>query len=398
MSDNRLLVLPKLGLTMTEGAIAEWVLAPGESFKAGDVIFIVESDKAAVEFEAPSTGVLQEIIVEAGKTVPVGTEIGRWLLEGSTSTDPQAAPKAPVVAENADRRPDVASTKSEPTATQVTNRVVATPLARRLANQAAVDLSQVSGSGPRGRIQAADVTAHIEHNVPSAPSSTYQLPTAGQRTMATRMTAAKQEIPHFYLSVDAEVSELIEFRSTLADLPGRPRVSMTHLLVAGVVDALQHVPDMNRIWTEEGYLSFDTIDVGLAINTSSGLVSAVARDLGPKSFYEKVRCIDELIQRARAGKLRPDDVRGGAITISNAGMHDVRYMSSIIVPGQSSILGVGAIQECFRPDENGNPQLRRELGMVLSADHRIHTGVSALDFLNQLKMSLRQPVALLAGM
>ena len=216
--------------------------------------------------------------------------------------------------------------------------------------------------------------------------------------MASRVSASKLTIPHFYLSIDVDASALLDLRRNLNALPDRPRASVTHLLLAAVVEALRRVPAMNRVWTEDGMLTLPTLDVGLAVDTNRGLMSPVVRDLADKGFFGVVRSVDAVIQRARDGTLRLGDLQGGAITISNAGMHDVRYMGSIIVPGQSAILGVGSVQECFRPDEQGRPVLRREIGIVLSADHRIHTGVSALGFLNALKTVLQSPLALLAGM
>jgi len=421
MAANRQLVLPKLGLTMTEGAVLEWCIVPGARFTAGQTIFVVECDKAAVEFDAPADGVLHEILVPAGETVPVGTEIGRWSLDGDDTmagpTDserpPASAPTSPVAAASP-RKAHQVRQSSTPVAKDEASfpRVVATPLARRRAAPHGLDLTGVTGSGPRGRVLAADVEAALQAHEDArertssdfsarahAPESAAGpvAPTASQRTMAARVTASKREIPHFYLSIDVDVGELFVLRRSINELPGRPRVSVTHFLVAAVVEALRQTPAMNRVWLEGGLLDLPTVDVGLAVDTSHGLMSPVIRDLASQSFFGIVRSVDAAIGRARTASLRAADVQGGAITISNAGMHDVRYMSSIIVPGQSAILGVGSVQSCFRPDADGRPVLRRELGLVLSADHRIHTGVSALGFLNRLKSIVQRPVALLAG-
>ena len=154
---------------------------------------------------------------------------------------------------------------------------------------------------------------------------------------------------------------------------------------------------MNRIWSENALLQLSTLDVGLAVDTPRGLMSPVIHDLGPQSFFGIVRSVDEVIGRARTASLGAGDVDGAAVTVSNAGMHDVRDMISIIVPGQSAILGVGSVHSCFRPDAEDRPVVRRELSIVLSADHRVHTGVSALRFLNELKSILQQPLTLVEG-
>jgi pyruvate dehydrogenase E2 component (dihydrolipoamide acetyltransferase) len=211
------------------------------------------------------------------------------------------------------------------------------------------------------------------------------------------MSASKREIPHFYLASDVEITELLNSRRQLNELQGRPRVTFTHLFVAAVARALLAAPAMNRVWSENGCLAFATIDVGIAVDTKRGLMNPVVHDIGQDDFYVLVRKIEDVIARARRGALRADDVRGGAITVSNAGMRDIRYMTSIIVPGQSMILGIGSVQECFRPDSSGGPSLCREIGLVLSADHRLHTGVSAASFLDQLKNGLSRPLTLLMG-
>lgn len=426
MSADRQLVMPKLGLTMTEGAVAEWSIQPGARFTAGQTVFVVESDKAAVEFEAPADGILHEILVPVGTTVPVGTEIGKWTLAddgqaasledetppaaAAVATPTALAPATPAVATGAQARQH--STAAD-VAGAASPRIIATPLARRHATSGNVDLGSVPGTGPRGRIVAADVAAAVQARsevrslAPAAQVSratpaalaagAVVVPTTSQRTMAARVTASKREIPHFYLSIDVDVDELLALRQSLNEIPERPRTSVTHLLVAAVVEALRRAPNMNRVWIEEGLKELPSVDVGLAVDTPHGLMSPVVRDLGPQSFFGIVRAADAVIGRARTASLRAADVQGGAITISNAGMHDVRYMSSIIVPGQSAILGVGSVQSCFRPDAEGRPVLRRELGLVLSADHRIHTGVSALTFLNHLKSILQRPLHLVAG-
>jgi pyruvate dehydrogenase E2 component (dihydrolipoamide acetyltransferase) len=288
--------------------------------------------------------------------------------------------------------------------------VRATPLARRIARRSGLALTGIKGTGPNGRIVADDVrsiaitneagTNNADSRLESAQSvaaRTRSPPSATQRAMATNLVAAKRDVPHFYLSIDIEVGGLVALRRELNAMTDGPRVSMTHMLVAVVTKALTAAPHMNRVWTENGIVSYDSIDIGLAVDTERGLTSPLVRDLGQGSFYDIVRKTDDVINRARAGRLKTADMQGGAIGISNAGMHDVRYMTSIIPPGQSAILGVGAIQPCFRPDDRGAPVLRHELGIVLSADHRLHTGVSALNFLDQLRRAVAAPLALIIG-
>ena len=239
MSIDRRPVLPKLGLTMTEGAVAEWSIQPGMHFTAGQTVFVVQSDKAAVEFEAPADGILHEILAPVGMTVPVGTEIGKWTLEGENGTaggvdgaaQPATTPAPSPAAAPELNKGTEARKPSTPIAAATAVRVIATPLARRQASANGVDLAGVTGTGPRGRVLAADVDAAVqarsETRTPAPAASVLRVPSAGrepgelvaatvsQRTMAARVTASKRDIPDFYLGIDVDVGELLALRQPL---------------------------------------------------------------------------------------------------------------------------------------------------------------------------------------
>ncbi|RKJ96866.1 dihydrolipoamide acetyltransferase family protein [Alicycliphilus denitrificans] len=401
---RRELLVPKLGLTMSEGVLVEWLVRPGEAFGADQSLFVIESEKAANEVGAEADGVLLEITAQAGETLPCGTVIGYW----DDGRAGEAAEAASVVAAAGKAVPDG-------------QRVPVTPLARRLAAQQGVDLGGVTGSGPRGRIRARDVLLKVELNALSGraleadntqnppPAVTdaagaaapvhgsLRAPSNLERTVAQRLTAAKQQVPHFYLAVEAEMSAVMALRGQLNAAQIRQRLTINHFVLAAVGRALQAMPEMNRVWTDEGILSLDSSDVGMAVNTDKGLLVPVLRGAGRQSLGDLARQAGELIGRAQAGRLGSADMHGGAITVSNAGMHDVTYMTSIINPGQSMILGVGSIREVFRPDGNGQPAIRREMGMVLSADHRVLDGVGGLKFLKLVVQALQQPMGLLVA-
>ncbi|HYG85401.1 MAG TPA: dihydrolipoamide acetyltransferase family protein [Azospirillum sp.] len=390
------LVMPKLGLTMTEGVLAEWRVRPGDRFRAGDVILVVETDKIASEVEAETDGVLVETTIPAGETVPVGTAIGRWSTDG-TATAPPPRPATPSVEPS---QPAAAPVPAPAPAPASGERVRATPLARRRAKDLGLDLATVAGSGPRGRIKVADVEAAARRApAPVAvakPAGERQKPSAMQQTMARRLSAAKREVPHFYLAAEAEVSELLALRERLnSDAGGGPRLTLTHFVLAAVGRSLADQPEMDRVWDEGEILTLGTGDVGMAVNTPRGLVAPVLRGLTTKPLDRLAAEAGALTERARAGRLAEEDFQGGAISVSNAGMHNVTYMTSIINPGQSSILGVGSVRPTFRPDDNGAPVLRRELGLVLSADHRLFDGITALTFLNRIIAYLERPLRLL---
>ena len=401
---RRELLVPKLGLTMSEGVLVEWLVRPGEAFGADQSLFVIESEKAANEVGAEADGVLLEITAQAGETLPCGTVIGYW----DDGRAGEAADAASVV---------VTAGKAVPDG----QRIPVTPLARRLAAQQGVDLGGVTGSGPRGRIRARDVLLKVERNALSGraleadntqnppPAVTdaagaaapvhgsLRAPSNLERTVAQRLTAAKQQVPHFYLAVEAEMSAVMALRGQLNAAQTRQRLTINHFVLAAVGRALEAMPEMNRVWTDEGILSLDSSDVGMAVNTDKGLLVPVLRGAGRQSLGDLARQAGELIGRAQAGRLGSADMHGGAITVSNAGMHDVTYMTSIINPGQSMILGVGSIREVFRPDGNGQPAIRREMGMVLSADHRVLDGVGGLKFLKLVVQALQQPMGLLVA-
>lgn len=428
---RRELLVPKLGLTMSEGTLVEWMLAAGQPFKAGQVLFVIESEKAANEIEAEVDGILTEICAPAGTTLPCGAVIGYWddRLPGDVSADrppapptgDAATPAAAPAPSPANRAAPPAASASMPAASLAKPRIPVTPLARRLAARQGIDLGEVAGSGPHGRIRARDIQAHVNAAQAAVPTTagtmqdtrgaattsatgpadahglpgTLSQPSNTQRVVARRLTAAKQQIPHFYLTVEAEMSAVIDLRRRINAAQSRQRLTLNHFVLAAVGQALLAMPQVNQVWTEEGILTLASSDVGMAVDTENGLWAPVLRDVGCLSLGAIAAAASSLIAKAQAGRLSGADMQGGAITVSNAGMHDVTYMASIINPGQAMILGVGAMREVFRPDAEGRPAIRREMGMVLSADHRVLDGVSALKFLKLVVQGLEQPAGLL---
>lgn len=411
------ILMPKLGLTMTEGEIAEWMIAPGEAFTKEQVLFMVETEKVVTEVPADGAGILHEIVAPVGSNVAVGEVVGYWDdgLEGSLE-DVQIA--------FADAHLPVSETKLGVAAQIVSatsvaerpqgERIIATPLARRIALRDGVDLQGVQGSGPRGRIKAVDVEAAIVKRVVVQPAtSTSGLstvaktapvvidlgvrsqPNAHTSAMASRLTTTKQEVPHFYLTVDANVSALLALRRDLNAAAAPKRFTLNHMIVTAVGRALDDLPHLNRVWANGEIVTYSSVDVGVAVHSERGLLVPVVRDVGKVSLTESARRIQAVVDRVRAGTLKPDDMHGGAVTVSNAGMHKVRFMTPIINPGQSMIIGVGSINQVFRPDDEGSPILQDEIGLVLAGDHRLLDGVAGLEFLNRVVEYLESPLRLL---
>lgn len=374
------IVMPKLGLTMTEGLIAEWHVQPGTRVAPGDVLFVVETEKIATDIEAPDAGEITEILTPAGASVAVGTPVARWT--GATLTEPALSPSTPVT----------------PATSASAARIIATPLARRLARARGITLAALTGSGPRGRIKARDVP-------PAAPGSAAPVAetAAGEvipldhvrAAAARRLTQAKQDIPHFYVGAAAEIARLLTLAEEWRSLPGTPRLTLTHWVLAAIGRALIAMPEINRVWEGEGWRYLASPDIGLAVDTPRGIFAPVLHAAGHLALDALAHQTHALVARARAGKLTPDELRGGSITLSNVGMHGARFLMPIVNPGQSMVLGLGAMEQLFRPDAAGAPRLCREVTLVLAADHRVFDGVAASAFLARIIAFLQQPLALL---
>lgn len=394
MGDGADIVMPKLGLTMTEGLIASWCVAPGDEVKAGDVLFVVETEKVANDIVADAAGRIGKILIAEGETAPVGTPVATWSSAAGPTTQPTREPP--------------------PELTQEPARIVATPLARKHAQVHGVDLSVVVRSGPNGRIKAADVAAAIASapgNDAPAPAARPVLPpersaparegerrrpaSAIEKVTARRLADSKRDTPHFYVLAEADISGLLDFRDRMNRDPTGARLSLTHFILAVVARSLAEAPEANSVWRDGEIASFDRIDVGLAVDTPRGLVAPVMRGVDRFGLDDLASAASRLIAAAREGRLGFDDMEGGAITISNVGMFGASRLVPIINPGQSAILGVGAVRPAFRPDEKGAPRLCQELGLVLSADHRVWDGVRAARFLDSIVRLLENPLRLL---
>lgn len=398
MANASQILMPKLGLTMTEGLLASWAVKPGDEVKPGDLLFVVETEKVASDVFADEPGRVEKILVAEGETVPVGTPVCALAsASGSARNAPAAAQPVspPALSPAMNGRP------AEGAAARADRRIVATPLARRAAREAGVDLARLAGSGPKGRIKFADVEAALAAR-PAAPPQTpaeaaRRAPTRVERVIADRLTQSKQTIPHFYVLRTVDVTALTRLRAEMNDDKSKRALSVTHFIVAAVGRALAEMPEMNALWRDDGIETLSSTDVGVAVDVDSGLVVPVLRDAGRRSLDTIAGEMEGLIARARARQLAVDDMQGGAIAVSNVGMYGASYLVPVIDPAQSSILGVGAASELFRPDENGAPRLAREIGLTLSCDHRIHNGVRAARFLEHVAALLERPLRLLRG-
>ena len=386
--------LPQLGQTMEEGTIVSCLVKVGDEVKKGDVIFEIETDKATLEMESPAAGFVKHILVAVDETLPVGAPL---LVLGDKDEDvPQSfidalkggAPAAPEAAPAAEAAPAPEPAKAEPA--KPAGRVMASPRAKKLAADMGVDLTTVTGTGPGGKITEEDVKSAgaAKPSKPSAPAAPSAEPKAGQtiklnrlqKITADRMLRSKREIPCFYLTVKADVTDLVELRTKL-NQTGDVKVSYNDFIVKAVATGLEKFPIMTGQLDGEAIKLADTINVGLAISVPDGLVAPILKDVNKKNVKQIARDSLALIDRARGNKLQPTDLEGGCITVSNLGAFGIDNFIPIVVPGQCSILGIGQITETCVPD-NGNILVRKLMNMTLSVDHKVANGAYAAQFLD----------------
>ncbi|AXC48335.1 pyruvate dehydrogenase complex dihydrolipoamide acetyltransferase [Paracoccus suum] len=439
------ILMPALSPTMEEGTLAKWLVKEGDAVKSGDILAEIETDKATMEFEAVDEGVIGKLLVPEGSAgVKVNAPIATLLEEGEDasaapapkaeapkSEAPQTAPKAEVSTQPAGT-PTEAPAKAAAPATKVGgDRVFASPLARRLAAEKGIDLAGVAGSGPHGRIVKSDIDAakpgqitaaapKAEAATPAAaPSAAPAMPQGmsadmvkklfadreteevlldGMRkTIAQRLTEAKQTIPHFYLRRSARIDALLAFRAQLnKSLEGRgTKLSVNDFIIKACALALQEVPDANAVWAGDRILKIKPSDVGVAVAVEGGLFVPVLRDANTKSLSTLSHEMRDLGARAKRKKLAPTEYLGGRFAISNLGMFGIENFDAVINPPHGSILAVGAglRQPVVEGDEI---KIATVMSMTLSVDHRVIDGALGAQLLERIVTHLENPMAMLA--
>lgn len=449
------ILMPRLSDTMEEGKILKWLKKVGDEIAVGDIIAEVETDKADMEMEALDAGVLVEIRVREGDSAPVNAVIALLSEDGVASVNPPEPQKteaekpevsAPAVsvaeeeqqprtkltdeerptAEGVSRQPVTAperkvrelresrTRRETPASAPAETRMLASPLVKRMAQEQGINLSQVRGSGPGGRIVKQDLDAYASQARPVAAPAQPQpqapqsaaLPAAAQTgrkepfsrmraTIAKRMAESMREIPHFYVTSEIDMSEAVRLRAALkASDRVTVDVTYTHFLVKAVAIALQRHPRLNASYAEDGREFKVEINVGLAVALDDGLIVPVLHDCDNLSVLDIAAQANALVERARSGKPTSEDLSGGTFTISNLGMLPVEHFTAIINPPQGAILAVGAIKE--RPVvHDGEVRVAHTMMVTLSCDHRILDGMTGGQFLAELKKLLENPVGLM---
>ena len=424
------ILMPALSPTMEEGTLAKWLVKEGDTVNSGDLLAEIETDKATMEIEAVDEGVIGKILVTDGtEAVKVNTPIAILLEDGESEADISASGATPAAAEvsEAVEAPADAPVDTAKRTVQGGERIFASPLARRIAKDNGVDLSAIKGSGPKGRIVKADVVDAPKDSASpataAAPTSTSgasklatgpstemvlktyadrefeEVPLDGMRkTIAARLTEAKQSVPHFYLRRDIHLDALLKLRSELnKTLAARDvKLSVNDFIIKACAMALQQVPDANAVWAGDRTLKLKPSDVAVAVAIEGGLFTPVLRDSDIKSLSALSAEMKDLAGRARDRKLAPHEYQGGSFAISNLGMFGIDNFDAIINPPHAAILAVGAGTKKPVVGVDGELAVATVMSTTLSVDHRVIDGALGAKLLNAIKENLENPMAMLA--
>ncbi len=380
-------VMPALEMAQETGKLIAWLKKEGEAVSKGDPLLEIETDKAVMELEAPGDGVLAGIKVEAGAEVQVGRTIA-WIVRPGEAVPADEVPvesgrkssAAPAGALKTSTNPVAA------TSAAATRELKISPKARRLAAEHGVDLGSLQGSGPGGEILAADILAAAQKQ----PAATGESGSNVARLMVERTTQSWTTVPHFFLVREVDATALNEVRARMSresNQSGGPKVSHTDLLVALAAKALARHPRMNASWSDAGLRTNHDINVAIAVAVEGGVVAPVIPHADKADLFQIAARREEIVDRARSGKLRPQDLSGGTFTISNLGMFGIDAFSAVITPPQAAILAVGRIADRVVALK-GQPAVRPMMTLTLSSDHRVVDGARAAEFLRDLAESI----------
>lgn len=408
------ILMPALSPTMTEGNLVKWLKKEGEIVKAGDILAEIETDKATMEVEAVDEGTLGKIIIPGGtEQVKVNQPIALLLEEGEDpsaleKTTPSSAPETAPKAEKISTPPSASAPVHTSTSAPSGTRIIASPLAKRIAENSKINLASIKGTGPRGRIVKADVErASTQGPLPSIATASIQLsgyepayeavtPSTMRKTIAKRLVEAKQTVPHFYLTVDCELDLLLKARATLNAQTGEGgnKLSVNDFVIKACAMALKQVPEANASWVNDQIYHYKSADIAVAVAIEGGLITPVIRQAEDKGLTKISSEMKELASKARAGKLKPEEFQGGTFTLSNLGMYGVKSFSAIINPPQGCILAVGQGEE-RAVVKKGTLTIATVMTCTLSSDHRVVDGAVGAQFLKIFKEMIENPVVMM---
>ena len=429
-------IMPKMGDAMEEGTLVKWLKSEGDEVSEGDAIAEIETDKVTLELEAEDSGTLAQLIADEGQDIPVGKAIafiqgegeevperadGRAQAEEAAGGEEEGGEAQAAIATEAPEEEAAEEAAPPTTDGRADGRFRASPIVRRLAQENNLDLSKIEGTGPAGRIVERDVRAAMERGDAQADGRAAEAPEAApapttpaaapeptgapgteikdmprmQRVIAERMTQAKQQIPHFYATVEVEMDELMALRKQLnGQLEEQGiKLSVNDFVMKACAVALKEYPNLNSLWTSEGIELHEQVDLAMAVALEAGLITPVIRDAANKTLSAISAASKDLAKRAREGGLKPEEYQGGTFTVSNMGMFGVESFSAIINPPQAAIVAVSSIMQraMFKGEEVVPVSLMK---LTLSADHRIANGAEGAQYMAEVKRLLERPMTL----
>jgi pyruvate dehydrogenase E2 component (dihydrolipoamide acetyltransferase) len=411
------IVMPKLGLTMTEGLIVEWRKKEGDPVKKGDILFVLETEKVTYEVEAPEDGTLGKILVKEQETVPVGAMVSYLLKPGESAVEVTAAPAAAPKAETASPAPAAAAPAASSAATPSGGRVKATPLAKKVAKELGIDLSAVAGTGPGGRVLREDVerakAAGIQAPPAAAPAAPAQAAppapaaaaaegrlaafTGMRKTIAKRMLQSKVEAAQAYMGNTVDATRIQALRTELLPFIEKKsgvRITITDLMMKVTGAALREHPVINTRWTDKGVLFLPEVNMGMAMALDEGLIVPVIKNINGKSLGQVAQDRVSLIEKGKKNSFLPDDIKGSTFTLSAMGMFGLENFTAIINQPENAILAVGAIID--KPVAlKGEVVIRPMMTINLTYDHRTIDGAEAGKFMRTLKEMIEEPLYIL---
>ncbi|MBE3592412.1 MAG: 2-oxo acid dehydrogenase subunit E2 [Thermoanaerobacter sp.] len=402
-------LMPKLGMTMTSGKITKWLKKEGDKVEQGEPLLEIETDKVTMEEEATYSGVLLKILAKEGETVPVNQPIAIIGQQGENVDD--LLKQSNIIEEQKEPQQNepIEETKkpiSQGEQTSIPTKPRATPVARKIAKEYDIDLTQIKGSGPSGRIQRKDVEEYLKNlqqrKLPtqeepkSKPVSyTRTIPLTGMRgIIASKMKQSVNTAPHYYVTMDINMEEVLKLRETLSEKVQNAKISINTFIIKAVALAIKKYPIINSFVDNDQIILKDQINIGLAVALEEGLIVPVIREADKKGLSEIAYEERQLIEKAREGKLTPDEYNGGSFTISNLGMFDVTTFTAIINQPEVAILAVGKIIPT-PVVEDGEIKIKPMMKATLSSDHRVIDGAVAAKFLKKIKEILEDPIKLM---
>ena len=402
--------MPKLGFDMAEGMLVRWVKQVGENINKGDVLAEIETDKATVEVESSASGVVLQLIVDQGTMVPVNAPIAVIGAAGEKVEAPAKVETKKAADEKSASATPAAAPVSQPVASVETGPVKASPLAKKIARDNKVNLANVQGTGPGGRIVRKDIEAAISGQLtvdtrrPVQPSAVNYQPTTDDQIIQTtklrqaigrRLVESKQTIPHFYVTHEFKMDALLDVRKQInAYLGDNEKVSVNDFILKAVALALRQFPNLNATIKGNEVIQFGHVNVGVAVTVSGGLMTIVVKDTDQKTLRQISGEVKAMAARARDGKVKPEDVDGSTFSTSNLGMYDVEEFIAIINPPEAAILAIGSAKE-VPVVENGQVEIGSRMKATISVDHRVSDGAEAAQFMQKLAEFLENPVRML---